>query len=217
MCRLGGRRVIPSVTGAGATRPLSPLREPSARAVTWQPTLRRGLTDSQNWERGRGVRGDVAKELPGLRYGPGPPPRRKGLARTLVTALALLATLLRLSAAAVMPLALPASVVPTVDEDGYARFVATFGADAFVCAAMSGSAGEHAPARDGSGPGHVPDCAVCPFCISVRDLATAVALVPPPVLPLPSLVAASAPPIPTDHVESRDAYPPVRARAPPRI
>jgi hypothetical protein len=65
---------------------------------------------------------------------------------------AVLATVLRLPAA-VMPLAM-VPVPPAVVDDGYARFVATFGPDASVAATA------FLP---------VPDCAVCPLCVSLRD------------------------------------------------
>ena len=74
----------------------------------------------------------------------------------------LVATVLRLSAAAVMPLAM-VPVPPAVVDGGYARFVATFGPDASLCTAMPGTADERGSQHDG------PARVACPTAPSARS------------------------------------------------
>lgn len=137
--------------------------------------------------------------------------------RAIVAALALVATLLRLSAAVIMPLSAHWSTAPARVGDAYERFVAEFGPDAFLCAAMPGPADQHGQSRDGPSPGPMSDCAVCPLCTSIRDAATTTLLAPSPVLPTPIVLAALVAPIPDDDVRARPAYTPARARAPPTL
>lgn len=149
--------------------------------------------------------------------------RRPAALRVVTSLLVLLALLLRLHASAIMPLAMslpavtPASSATPAGSEAYGRFVAAFGADAFVCAAMPGAAAEHAPARDDPDPGHRQDCAVCPLCIGVRDGTTAVLPTPLPSLPQPALFAGPAVPLPDDSHLPRRQVTPARSRAPPAL
>ncbi|MBL8668084.1 MAG: hypothetical protein JNM48_11540 [Rhodospirillales bacterium] len=138
-------------------------------------------------------------------------------ARASIAALALLATLLRLTSALIMPVSAQGWLPSAPIDDAYARFVATFGPDATICAAMSGPGGRQGQSRDGPAPGQVPDCDVCPLCTSIRDAAAAMLLAMPPVLSTPIVFTASAPPIPDDGVPARPAHAWVRARAPPTL
>ena len=85
--------------------------------------------------------------------------------RTILAVLVLLATVLRLSAAVVMPLAIQ-PVAPVPANEDYARFVAIFGPDTTICAAMpeKSKASGSRPSR----PGKAADCTVCPLCASLR-------------------------------------------------
>jgi hypothetical protein len=135
--------------------------------------------------------------------------------RTILAVLALLATVLRLSAAVVMPLAMQ-PVAPVPANEDYARFVAIFGPDVTICAAMPEKSKDSGspPSR----PSNAADCFVCPLCTSLRAAATAMLLpTPPPPVPHPLLLAENGAPLPADDRLHRRPFAPALARAPPSV
>lgn len=136
--------------------------------------------------------------------------RLRSSVRALVVVLTLLTTVLRLSAAAVMPL-----VPPAAADAAYARFVATYGPDAFLCTAMPGRADKQGPWHDRPAPGQLPDCLVCPLCVSLRDATTVI--LPPlaPDLHEPVLLTAPEEFPPADDLLSRRPIASSLPRAPP--
>ena len=140
--------------------------------------------------------------------------RQRTRCRALVAVLVLLATVMRLSVAVVMPLAMqPMAPVPT-NED-YARFVAIFGPDVTICAAMPERSKD--PGSPLSRPSNPADCFVCPLCTSLRGAAMAMLLpAPPQPVPHPLLLAEKgAPRPPADDRLHRRPVSPALARAPP--
>ncbi len=134
--------------------------------------------------------------------------------RTAVAVLVLLATVLRLSVAVVMPLAMQ-PVAPVPANEDYARFVAVFGPDVTICAAMPEKSRD--PGSPPSRPSNPADCFVCPLCTSLRAAAMAMLLpAPPPPVPHPLLLAEKGPPLPpADDRLHRRPVSPALARAPP--
>lgn len=132
--------------------------------------------------------------------------------------LTLLATFLRLSAAATMPGAVQQPPATAAVADAYDRFVAVFGPDASICAAMQRSADRYRPLSKGRDSGQeTPSCAVCPLCTSIRDGPTMVLPPPAPVLPIPTFFLVLVQPLPPGEVQPPAPLTLALARAPPIV
>lgn len=139
--------------------------------------------------------------------------------RVIVSVLALLATVARLSAAVVMPLLMqPPPPSNTDTDDTYQRFIAAFGTNASLCAAMPVTVAQYKPpSHDGPHKSSDPDCDVCPLCTAVRGAVAAAILAPVPTAPVPTAFVVAPAPLPVESVKPVKTSSTALARAPPAV